>query len=250
MAKLKSLLKIEGTLDGLTFYRNQAGEYLVKTKSGVSKSRIENDPAFLRTRENGQEFGHVASSGKLFRRALANLIFDVPDQTKIYRLTKVLSKVKNQDFTSARGSRRVSIGIASQNGKEMLKFFNFNQRATLDAVLKVNFSLDMQAQEISIPSFVPRQNLSLPQGATNVEISAAIMNFDFETGIGELQPSNVINLPIDSASSSISLNFSNLPVAQGESYYFLKIAFFQEINSIQYPLLNGAHNALQIIEIV
>lgn len=51
MAKLKGILKIEGTLDELTFYKTQDG-HLVKTKGGVSAERIANDPNFQRTREN------------------------------------------------------------------------------------------------------------------------------------------------------------------------------------------------------
>ncbi|WP_339895393.1 hypothetical protein [uncultured Algibacter sp.] len=42
MAKLKGIIKLEGTLDNLTFYKGQEG-YLVKTKGGVSKERIQND---------------------------------------------------------------------------------------------------------------------------------------------------------------------------------------------------------------
>jgi hypothetical protein len=45
MAKLKGILKIEGTLDELTFYKTQDG-HLVKTKGGVSADRIANDPNF------------------------------------------------------------------------------------------------------------------------------------------------------------------------------------------------------------
>lgn len=59
MAKLNSFIKIEGTLDNLTFYRGKDG-YLVRTKGGISKSRIKNDPEFIRTRENGVEFGNIA----------------------------------------------------------------------------------------------------------------------------------------------------------------------------------------------
>ncbi len=250
MAKLKSLLKIEGTLDGMTFYKNQDGEYLVKTKSGVSKSRIENDPAFVRTRENGQEFGHVATSGKMYRRAIANLLADVPDRSKVYRLTSRLNQVKKYDLTSSRGQRKVSMGIASPEGKEALKFFDFNKKATLDAVLKSNYNLDTATNEITIDDFTPQLNLGIPQGATHVELSAAIMNFDFTTGQGEVVMSNVENLMIDNTTSTINLNFSSTPSAAGDTYYFMKVAYFQEFNGEQYPLLNGAFNALQIIEII
>lgn len=250
MAKLKSLLKIEGTLDGMTFYKNQEGEYLVKTKSGVSKSRIQNDPAFIRTRENGQEFGHIAKSGKVFRRAIATLIADVQDRSKTYRLTSQLNEVKRFDTTSGRGERKVSIGIGSPEGKEALKFFDFNKKATLDAVLKSRYELDTVANEITLNGFTPRLNLGVPQGATHVELSAAMMNFDFSSGEGEVAMSNVENLEIDNTTANIALNFSSTPIAAGETYYFLKVAYFQEFNGQQYPLLNGAFNALQIIEIV
>jgi hypothetical protein len=53
MAKSKGLLKIEGTLDGMTFYKSQDG-YLVRTKGGVFAKRIANDAAFARTRENNK----------------------------------------------------------------------------------------------------------------------------------------------------------------------------------------------------
>ena len=39
MGKLSSFIKLEGTLDGLTFYKSQNG-YLVRTKGGVTKRSI------------------------------------------------------------------------------------------------------------------------------------------------------------------------------------------------------------------
>jgi hypothetical protein len=74
MAKNKSLFKIEGTLDNVTFYKSADG-YFVRTKGGVSKNRIMNDPAFVRTRENGSEFGRSASSGKLLRDSVSSFNF-------------------------------------------------------------------------------------------------------------------------------------------------------------------------------
>ena len=56
MGKLAGIIKLEGTLDGLTFYKSADG-YLVRTKGGVSKTKIMNDPSFARTRENLCEFG-------------------------------------------------------------------------------------------------------------------------------------------------------------------------------------------------
>ena len=55
MAKLKSFIKIEGTLDDLTFYKGKQG-YLVKTKSGVSANRIKNAPSFAGLGIEGEGF--------------------------------------------------------------------------------------------------------------------------------------------------------------------------------------------------
>jgi hypothetical protein len=48
MGKSAGIIKIEGTLDGLTFYKSKDG-YMVRTKGGVSKKRIMTNPAFART---------------------------------------------------------------------------------------------------------------------------------------------------------------------------------------------------------
>ncbi|WP_262697341.1 hypothetical protein [Maribacter vaceletii] len=42
---MKRIIKLEGMLDNLIFYKGQDG-YLVKAKSSVSKERIQNAPAF------------------------------------------------------------------------------------------------------------------------------------------------------------------------------------------------------------
>ena len=60
MARQNGILKIEGTLENLTFYKTQDGN-LVKIKGGVSAVR----PNLSATGENGVEFGNAASAGKL-----------------------------------------------------------------------------------------------------------------------------------------------------------------------------------------
>lgn len=87
MARQKGILKIEGTVGGMTFYRTQDG-HLVKEKSEISADKIANDPAFARTRENGEEFGSAASSGKFFRDALRNLMMNAADNRVTSRITK------------------------------------------------------------------------------------------------------------------------------------------------------------------
>ncbi len=249
MAKLKSLIKIEGTLDDLTFYKGKDG-YLVRTKGGVSAKRIKNDPAFARTRENGSEFGHSATSGKIFRRAILNLLADAKDVRVTSRLTQTMSFVKNADVTSVRGQRKVAVGLATPEGKARLKNFDFNKNAQMSTVLLSDYSLDIATGEITITDLTPNHDLGTPSGATHVSFFAGFLDLDFTTGDKDLQISPTVNLPINGTTTTVSLLPSAVPSGTGNQLYFLKVAFFQEVNSIQYPLNNGAYNALQLIEVL
>ena len=78
MARQTGLVKFNGTLGGLTFYKSQDG-YLVKEKGGVSGERIKTDPRFARTRENGDEFKIAAQSGKLLRDSVRLMMLNASD---------------------------------------------------------------------------------------------------------------------------------------------------------------------------
>ncbi|WP_066219238.1 hypothetical protein [Formosa haliotis] len=249
MAKLKSLIKIEGTLEELTFYKTQDG-YMVRTKGGVSKNRIKNDPAFARTRENGTEFGLTAKSGKYLRRAITSLLADAKDNRMSSRLTQVFSQVKNEDLISVRGQRNVPVGLETETGKALLKGFDFNKFATLDSVLQAEYNLNSTTGEVIITDIVLNQQLGVPEGATHVSFSCAFLNLDLNTNVKDLQLSPVENFPINGTATTVTLTPSTAAIGSGFSFYFLKVSFYQEVNNIQYPINNGAYNALQLIEIL
>ena len=249
MAKLKGILTIEGTLQDMTFYKTQDG-HLVKTKSGVSAKRLATDPAFARTRENWAEFGNAASGGKVLRDAVRNMIAAAADNRVTSRLTQVMARIKNLDTTSARGERTVAIGIATPEGKVLLKNFNFNNKAILGAVLYKPYSIDTATGVISITDLVPINEIAAPAGSTHFSMKSAFAIVDFVAGIGDVSYSNVENLPIDGTTTSITLTPDVVPTGTGIKLFLLQIEFFQEINAIQYSLKNGAFNALSIVEVV
>lgn len=249
MAKVNGIIKIEGTLDDLTFYKGKEG-YLVRRKGGVDKRRIENDPAFARTRENGTEFGHCATSGKILRRAVTPLLKKAKDNTVVGRLVKTMSTVKNTDVTSIRGQRKVKVGLATPEGKALLKGFDFNSKANLSSVLLAEYSLDPATGTVDIPQVIPTENMVSPSGATHLSFTCGFLDLDFETEIKDLQRSPVMNLPINGTATDVNLVPAAVPVGIGNQLYFLQIEYFQEINGIQYPLNNGAFNVLNTIEVL
>ena len=247
MARLKGILKIEGTLDELTFYKTQDG-HLVKTKGGVSADRIANDPNFQRTRENGSEFGSSATAGKVLRNAVRNLMMNAADNRVTSRLTQVMTVIKNYDTTSVRGERTVAVGIADPAALALLKDFDFNDKAILSSVLFAPFIVTPATGEIAIPAFVPLNDIAYPGGATHVNMKAAYANVDFTNEISAIEYSPVTNLPIDGTNTPVSLVPAGVPAGAGTKFYLLLLEFFQEVNGVQYPLKNGAYSVLNIVE--
>ena len=119
MARQRSIIKLDGTIGGITFYKSKDG-YLAREKGGIPAERIANDPAFQRTRENGAEFGRAGKAGKVLRNSIRQLLQNVNDSRMVSRLTKEMVKVIQMDATNPRGQRNVIDGEA-----ELLIGFDF-----------------------------------------------------------------------------------------------------------------------------
>ena len=125
MAKQKGIIKLEGTIGDITFYKSQDG-FLAKGKGGIPADRIANDPNFVRTRENGAEFGNAGKAGKTLRTAIRGLLQNASDNRMVGRLASKMVKVIQADATNPRGLRNVIDGEA-----ELLEGFDFNKNGKL-----------------------------------------------------------------------------------------------------------------------
>ena len=248
MARQKGIIKLTGKIGDLSFYKSQDG-FLAREKGGVEAERIKNDPAFVRTRENGAEFGSSASSGKLLRDSIRTMMQNASDGRVTSRLTKLMTQIKNLDPTSERGKRNVGVGIAIPEAKALLKGFNFNNKAVLGSILFNNHDVNVGTGVITLLGLVPINELNTPSGATHITLRGAWARVDFATGEAEVQETNSVNLPIDATSTDVILTPAAVPVGAGTDLYLLMIEFFQEVNGNQYTLKNGAYNALSIVEV-
>jgi len=221
----------------------------VKTKSGVSADRIANDPTFQRTRENGSEFGSSASAGKLLRDCVRSLMLTAADNRVTSRVTQVMTIIKNFDTTSARGDRSVGVGIADPMAQAELKNFDFNISAILSSILYKTYTVNTATGVIGITGLVPVNDIAYPTGSTHVAIRGAWAKIDFAGNTSEIEYTNIVNLPIDGTSGTVTLTPAAIPAGAGTSLFFLAIEFFQEVNGVQYTLKNGAYNSLSIVEV-
>ena len=249
MAKQKGIIKLTGKIGDLSFYKSKDG-YLAREKGGVDGERIKNDPAFARTRENGSEFGLAAKAGKTLRNAFRPMMMRAADNRVTSRLTRLMSQIRKLDTTSDRGKRSVGVAIQDQPAKDMLKGFNFNIRAMLNAILYRPITLDQATGEIEIADLVPVNHIAASANATHVSFTAAWANVNFDDGTFELSLSSATNLPLDSAQSTVTVTPSGVPAGTGTDVYILLVEFFQEVNGTQYSLNNGGYNAMNIVDVV
>ena len=248
MARQRGIIKLTGKIGDLSFYKSKDG-FLVREKGGVDGDRIKNDPAFVRTRENGQEFGLAARSGKLVRDAFRPMMMRASDKRVTARLTRVMSSIRKLDTTSARGERSVAVAIQNQAAKDMLKGFNFNNRSMLNAILYRPFSVDTANGEITIVDLNPMNHIVSPANATHIAFTAAWGKVDFAEGTFNVEASNAVNLALDNTQSTVTLTPSGAPAGSGTDVFLLLVEFFQEVNGTQYSLNDGGFNALNIVEV-
>lgn len=250
MARQKSIIKLKGTMGGISFYKTKDG-YLAREKGGVDAERIANDPNFARTRENGAEFSNSASAGKLLRDAVRVLTMNASDSRVTSRLTRVMTQIKNLDDVNVRGERSVAVGIEKEEGKLMLKDFNFNIDALLGSVLYQAYQVDLLTGAITIESLVTQNQIKYPQGATHIIFRSGVAVVDFATGDFDLTTSLPTRLAIDTVPQPVELiPGGEISQMVGTKFLLLNIEFVQEMNGGDYSLNNGSCNTLAIIEVV
>ena len=248
MARQKGIIKLDGTIGGITFYKSQDG-YLAREKGGVSADKIANDPNFQRTRENGEEFGRAGKAGKLLRNAIRAMLQNASDSRMVSRLTAEMVKVIQEDVTNVSGLRNVIDGEA-----ELLEGFEFNIAGKLGTTIYAPFTatIDRVAGTLTanIPAFVPINMIAAPGGSTHFKIvsTGAEIDFENETFVMDAQATGV--LPWDATATAV-INLVNAVTANSTHPLFLAlgIEFYQEVNGQMYPLKNGAYNALALVKV-
>lgn len=248
MAGQDGIIKLKGTIGGITFYKTKDG-YLAREKGGIDRKRMANDPAFKRTRENGQEFGTAGRYGKYLRNAIRPIIQLASDKRLVSRMLKDLMTIIKTDVINDRGARNPVDGDLN-----LLNGFEFNNNGILASTLYVPYiaTLDRISGEgeIEIPEMVPTQMIKAPAGTTHFKFISAAAEIDFLKGnsvavyneTAEIAWDNT-PLPLTTLLNNVNPN-SDLPLIQ-----VLGIQFFQQINGGFYPLNNGMFNALCIVNI-
>lgn len=248
MAKQESLIKFRGKVGDLSFSKHRSRGYEVRMKGGVDKARIQTDPNFQRTRENMAEFGTAASTAKLIRVQLNNLLRTFADNSMRNRLTSLIHRIQKSDSSNVRGER-----IFLEENSAMLKGFEFNQASSLKMLLgeKLDTVYDRATGQatLTVPEFNPQNDVMLLPGATHMLFTLAAA----ELSTDEVPPRPVMVrsgfIPLIGVHTEETLQAPLVVDAAKVVYIIVGISMYQEVNGEFYPLKNNPYNAMTIVEV-
>ena len=248
MAKQSSFIKINGTIQDLTFFKSGDG-HMVKAKSAISASKIKNDPKFARTRENMAEFAHAAHINKTIRASVRSLIEKAKDRHSFSRFSAKLMEVVKSDMGSDRGERKAFFGTMN-----ILQGFEFNAIGKLGATLygAISYQIDV-ANKIALAKgkFFPGEDLKSPMNSTHFRITQALLFIDLQDPVQqEVAISATPMTKIEMTQYNLNLESEvGIDITGKFGFQFILIEFFQEVNGKFYLLKNGAHNCLQLTNV-
>lgn len=248
MAKQKGLIKIQGEMGDITFYKTQDG-FLAREKVTISRDRLKNDPAFERTRENNAEFTHAANAAKLLRMALREAILTAADSRSSSRLLRDMMRAVRADAVSDRGKRNVLNG-----NLELLQGFEFSLAGELTTTFKSPYvpAIDRTGGtlSVSVPSFIPARMLSIPEGATHFRFVVTGAEVDFEKGVYLANTTTSVELKIgNDPTTAQNLEVILTPGTRSPLFLAFGVDFCQGVNGKYYALKNGSFNSMALVQV-
>ena len=244
MKRQKGALKLQGSHGDFTFAQTKNG-FIWKEKAPVDKARKINE----RIVNNFTEFGTAGRAVKLLRDAFRDQVKYAKDRLLTSRLQTLMLKAIKGDIVSKPGERNAANGDLA-----MLEGFQCNAKAIFRDTLGQEYSnyIDRAAGKtgFSVPAFVPKQSLTVPEGSTHFRIDAACSEIDFTNGKHATNSASTGWLPIDdTAITPIAL--VNLFTAGSQLPVFLAagIRFVEIVNGYEQQISGGEHSALCFVQI-
>lgn len=263
MGTQKGLIKLVGNVGGVSFY-NSDGKYLARMAGGATKERIQNDPNFVRTRENNVEFGGSAKVGKALRTALSGVLQTMAGRNLTGQLTRLFKSV-NLKGVGTRGQRPFDL----TTNKEMIRGKDLDDRLSLTSIFSAPFTVEANADRsevtFSIPAFTPGNLIDAPAGATHFKIVGAVglvSNYTLndetrsyepkepeQDALGVVVGSTVRSLDSNSNAINVTATMPNgiVPSDAVIVVACLGIEFYQEVGGTHYILAQG--NTMKITNV-
>lgn len=236
MAKQKGTIKLNGTMDDLTFYKMN-GEFYVRRKSSLNKKRVKKDNAFKNSREASNEFGASAKLAGIFRKEIMPFLLKDKQPYLNGKLTAVFQKMIQRG--SGIKGRRIPVWLNETENFVPINLNNAEHPHTYVSNQPV-FSRQSVTLQIEVPEL---SLLKHPTGASHYQIIYLIVrkpviaieneNYIFSLDTNKINP---INGPITPIGNQYSANMS-VVLNQNHNYAICwGIQFYEKINNDMYEL--------------
>ena len=175
MARQLGHVNYGGTIGGIRHFKIKglSGNF-AGLKGGATGEQIKSDPAFIRTRENMNEFGGCAIVGKTLRTGLAQIMKQMSDSQLTGRLTGIMKKINLEDQSEARGYRAILVSTQPQ----YLLGLNFNRNSSFEGLfsgeIETSTTVERNSVTLNVEPFNTVNNVNAPAGATHFRLVNAI----------------------------------------------------------------------------
>jgi hypothetical protein len=180
MAKQAGIIKLTGTIGGISFYKHPDDGFLAREKSSLTKEKVFRDPHFKNTLRNADDFKRATAGSMMMRYALHPVLKPMVDGRLNGRMNALFLKTLQSDHINLRGNRRIENGPPG-----LLEGFNFNRKEKLNDVFPVYCTghIDTATGNMytDIPAFVPKNTLEPPAGAKYFKMVSVGVSLDFVT---------------------------------------------------------------------
>lgn len=231
MARLTGPLKITGTIGDINFYVDEGKNLARKSGGGFDGKAIKTKESMVRVRENASEFGHCASVKSVFMRALHPYLNKLKGRQLHSGMTSLFVQIKNFDPVSERGVRRVSQGLSTTDGRNLLLTYSYPERFTIDQALGNRFVYEPGTHTCSCDAF-DVSRVAFPEYATHVGLLYGVVVMDFEAVVAKAFLAEEYYISKNDLNHTVDLNLIDAPTGDGERIAVLGVRFYQEVNGV------------------
>ncbi len=244
----------------------KAFEKWMNQETGVTKSMVENSPAFEMTRQNNAEFKTAQQYAAIVRRCISQEFnISLTQRNKLNQFSKRILAILQKDTSSNRGERFIGVNNKDLVAKIALNYSGKNPM-TLESQINTNFNLVFESESVSLQiGNVGVNDISWAKGATHLKVKLVILCIPSLNNFGlnakadipqvpeykivtaeELVPKGEESLNLDQISIEADLQ-SAITTGYMEQMAFASIEFFQEVNGEMYHMSATSSNAIVLM---
>ena len=239
MGKLKGIVQLTGSFNGLSFYELN-GKIVVRKTGGFDGEKIKNSTNYARVRENSSEFAHCAKVGKYFRLAIASSLLPLRIPYVHNHVVRLFQGILKWDSLHARGQRTVRHGLLTPEGKKAVLDFEFDVTQPFGRFFPFKMAVDFTAGIFEVPDFC-NSALTAPKSADGVQLQLHVVKLDFDHFTpAETQTSAIVLTNLrDSSVYNLNLSFTPTLADSRVTLALLEVCLLQEVNGSFVKLKGG-----------